>query len=166
MIIRFIKARNQGKPDMLRCVLDDGSSTWWPLSPHFAQHDMLHYVVETTLGLEKAFFGLIAEGRDIDSFGTRDGRKDTYTRDEGEAELIVGLLQVEMRSNKAPGNTDFFEMLTLTCKSKGWPMPLHISAEQLDSIRAKMRGLSEKWRSLPAGGSIELVFSIQQTNRH
>jgi hypothetical protein len=50
---------------------------------------MLHYVVETTLGFREAFFGLIAQGRDIASFGTRDGKKDTYTQEEGDAELLV-----------------------------------------------------------------------------
>ena len=158
MIIRFTKAKNESKPDVLRCVRDDGSSTWWSLSPHFVQHDMLHYVVETTLGLKEALFGLIAAGRDIDSFGTRDGQNDTYTREEGEAELIVGLLQVEMRSNATPDNSELFQMIDLTCKSKSWPVPEHITAEQLDSIRVKMRDLSEQWRSLPAGESIAVVF--------
>jgi hypothetical protein len=158
MIIRFTKAKNTGKQDTLICVREDGSSTWWPLSPHFAEHDMLHYLVETTLGLKEAFFGLIAGGRDIDSFGTRDGQKDTYTTEEGNAELIVGLLQVEMRSNTAPNNTEFLEMLALTCKNKNWPNPENISAEQLDSIREKMHDLRKQWRSLPAGECIEVVF--------
>lgn len=98
MLIRLTKAKNGGKQDRLTCVRDDGSQTSWLLSSHLAQHDLLHYVVETTLGLEEAFFGLIARGRGIDSFGTRDGQKDVYTKDETNAELIVGLLQAQMRS--------------------------------------------------------------------
>jgi hypothetical protein len=160
MIIRFTKAKNTGKQDVLSCIRDDGSSTWWPLSPHFAEHDMLHYIVETTLSFKEAFFGLIARGRDIDSFGTRDGQKDTYTREEGDAELIVGLLQVELRSNMAPNNSEFSEMLALTCKNRNWPLPEHISEEQWDSIRAKMHDLTEQWRSLPAGECVEVVFPV------
>jgi hypothetical protein len=107
MIIRFTKGKKADKQDTLTCVRDAGSTTWWPLSAHFAQHDMLHYIVETTLGYNEAFFRLVAKGRDIDSFGTRDGQKDTYTREEGETELLVGLLQVEMQSGTTQSNTEF-----------------------------------------------------------
>jgi len=178
MIIRFTKAKHQGKHDTLTCVRSDDSMTWWPLSSHFVEHDLLHYIVETTLGLTEAFFGLIAAGRDIESFGTRDGRKDTYTKDEGDAELIVGLMQVEISDRTTYGGTpfdnttlggvlegrtnldssDFMMMLASTCAHRGWPMPQSTSEAQIDSIRQRMRELSEQWRKLPQGGSIELSF--------
>jgi hypothetical protein len=160
MLIRLTKAKNEGKQDRLTCVRDDGSQTSWSLSSHFAQHDLLHYVVETTLGLEEAFFGLIAKGREIDSFGTRDGQKDIYTKDEGDAELIVGLLQAQMRSGDTQSNAEFWKMLTLTCEKRNWPTPQAFSDEHLDDIKQKISDLEGKWQHLPAGDSLELVFPM------
>jgi hypothetical protein len=160
MLIRLTKAKNEGKQDRLTCVRDDGSQTSWPLSSHFAQHDLLHYVVETTLGLKEAFFGLIAKGREIDSFGTQDGQKDVYTKDEGDAELIVGLLQTQMRSGGTQSNAEFWKMLTLTCEKRNWPMPQAFSDEQLDDIKQKISDLEGKWQRLPAGEWLELVFPM------
>jgi hypothetical protein len=160
MLIRLTKAKNSGKQDRLTCVRDDGSQTSWALSSHFAQHDLLHYVVETTLGLEEAFFGLIARGREIDSFGTRDGEKDVYTKDEGDAELIVGLLQGQMQTGDLPGHDEFLAMLSLTCEKRDWPVPQYFSEEQLDDIKQQISDLEAKWQRLPSGESMELVFPM------
>lgn len=164
MIVRLTKSKNVSKPDRLICVRDDGSSTWWPLTPHLVEHDMLHYIVETTLGYQQAFFGLIARGRDIDSFGTKNGQKDTYTEEEGSAELIVGLLQVEMlngkRHNAAEFDADFFSMLTLTCRNNNWPLPQHLTTEHIKSIRIQMQDLSDRWNKLACNESLELIFPM------
>jgi len=159
MIIRLTKAKNEGRQDWLACVRDDGSQTSWPLSSHFAQHDLLHYVVETALGLEEAFFGSIAKGRDIDSFGTQGGQKDTYTKDEMEAELLVRLLQGEVQTGSAQGYAEFCEMLALTCQKRNWPMPQHFSEKKFDDIKDKINNFEAQWIELSAGASMELVFS-------
>ena len=156
MTIRLTKGKNPSRPDTLTCTRDDGSLTWWPLSPHFAQHDLLHYVVETKRGLKTAFFGLVAAGRDIDSFGTRDGKKDTYTEDEIEAEILVGLLQAE-KHDGTQSSTEFLDTLAQTCASRGWPTP-RLTEQQLDHIRSTARDLEEKWKALPRGSSMDLVF--------
>ena len=182
MLIRFTKAKNTSKHDTLTCVRSDGSKTWWTLPTHFAEHDMLHYIVETTLGFREAFFGLIAAGRDIDSFGTRDGKKDAYTREEGDAELIVGLLQVELSDSTLPSvltvdgvsgtaaqddisstSGDFWTMLSLACTHRNYPLPQSLleersGREKMNKIRARMCDLSEQWCRLPDGGSLELSF--------
>lgn len=159
MIIRMTKAKNKGKQDRLTCVRDDGSQTSWPLSAFFAQHDLLHYVVETTLGLEEAFFGLIARGRDINSFGTRDGQKDTYTRDEAEAELIVGLFQAQMRGGDLQNYAEFWEMLAVTCQKINWTLSHQLSEEQFLEISNKINELEAKWKALRDGESMELFFT-------
>ena len=54
---------------VLRCVRQDGSVTWQKQTrhaAHFALHDLTHYAVETALGYRRGFFGLIAEGWDVD----------------------------------------------------------------------------------------------------
>ena len=55
---------------MLKCIRADGTTTWQKQSERhaafFSLHDLTHFAVETTLGLKRAFFGLIAEGWDIE----------------------------------------------------------------------------------------------------
>ena len=64
------KGKNQHKhrPDTLTCIRDDGSATWMHIHRGFVQHDFAHYVVETTLGFQDSFFGLVAKGYNIPDF--------------------------------------------------------------------------------------------------
>lgn len=55
---------------VLRCVRAEGSVTWQKQTDRhaafFALHDLTHFAVETTLGYRRGFFGLIAEGWEIE----------------------------------------------------------------------------------------------------
>lgn len=150
MIIRITRGKN--KPNTLTCVRDDGSSTWHPTAPFFAYHDLIHYAVETTLGYKEAFYGLVAQGRDLDSFGTKDGVKDVYTVEEGWAETIVSLLQWPMLSD-----AEFFEMLESHCTEHNCPVP-PVTIEQRAQIRAQVRDLHQRWEQVPEGEALELTF--------
>lgn len=156
MTIRFSKGKN-GKPDTMACVRDDGSSTWEP-SQVGIKHDLIHYAVETTLGYEEAFFGLIARGRDIAAFGTKNGRKDVYTAEENWAEGLVGLLQWPAVGGGLPlTDGDFRDMLAQYSSQSGRPAP-EITPEQLADIRVLICDLHAQWDHLPPGETMELVF--------
>lgn len=156
MLLRFIKGKN--RPGILTCVRDDGSCTWQRCSAFFAYHDLIHYAVETTLGFSEAFFGLVARGKGLDDFGTRNGIKDTYTVEEGLAEHIVGALQYA----GTPGFTDrsaaeFLDALTHSCAGLNYPAPA-VTLEQITGIRALVADLHRQWDDLPDGETLELVF--------
>ena len=55
---------------MLRCVREDGSTTWQRNDDQhagfFPLHDLTHYAVESELGFTQGFFGLIAHGWNIE----------------------------------------------------------------------------------------------------
>ena len=150
MIIRITKGKN--RPNTLTCVRDDGSVTWQANAPFFAYHDVIHYAVETTLGYKEAFYGLLAQGRDIDSFGTRNGVKDVYTVEEGWAETIVGMLQWPSLSE-----AEFFDMLASHCSEHNLTIP-PITSEQLAQIRTQIHELHQRWEQVPEGESLELSF--------
>jgi len=62
-------AKQPGGSGVLRCRREDGSVTWQKQTKHaahFAVHDLTHYAVETVLGYRRGFFGLIAEGWDVE----------------------------------------------------------------------------------------------------
>jgi hypothetical protein len=157
MIIRFTKGK-KGKPDTLACVREDGSSTWEP-SQVGIRHDLIHYAVETVLGYKDAFFGLVAGGRDISDFGTKNGKKDTYTAQEAWAEHIVGLLQwPSVAGGPALSPAEFLDMLTATQAASGTPVPT-ITTEQLVQIRSLVDSLHARWAALPPGNTLEVEFT-------
>ncbi len=85
---------------VLRCTRQDGTVTWQKQTrhaAHFALHDLTHYSVETTLGYRKGFFGLIAEGWDIEDT-TGKGARGPLPREAAEVEQIVGLFDAERGS--------------------------------------------------------------------
>ncbi|MBK7404918.1 MAG: hypothetical protein IPJ41_09865 [Phycisphaerales bacterium] len=65
MRIRIIK--RTGRPALLSCHRDDGTSTIAEIAPG-PSHDLAHYAVETTLNLRRAFFGLVAGGMNLQDF--------------------------------------------------------------------------------------------------
>jgi hypothetical protein len=68
MLLIEIAKRANGA-GVLRCTRQDGSVTWQKQTKHaahFALHDLTHYAVETALGYRRGFFGLIAEGWDVE----------------------------------------------------------------------------------------------------
>src|SRR4051794_2520929 len=157
MIIRLAKGKN-GKPPTLTCVRDDGTSTWQRSTEYFAHHDLIHYAVETTLGYTEAFLGLVATGKDLDAFGTRNGVKDVYTLQEGWAEALVGLLQLPAGEGGTPlRDEELSDHLAKICVENGVPGPL-IVTEQLGRVRSQIRTLHETWDRLPEGGAMELTF--------
>ncbi|MBV9849884.1 MAG: hypothetical protein JO250_09450 [Armatimonadetes bacterium] len=156
MTIRL--TRGKDGPDTLTCVRDDGSCTWQPSSEFFARHDLIHYAVETTLGYKSAFFGLVAVGRDLDSFGTKNGVKDVYTDEEGWAESLVGLLQWPSVGGGPPLDDEALEdMLQTACANGKTPTPA-VTPQQLARIRADVSALHRHWERVPPGESLELRF--------
>ena len=79
---------------VLRCIRADGSATWQKQTDRhaafFALHDLTHFAVETTLGYRRGFFGLIAEGWEIDDT-TGKGARGPLPPEAGEVEELVGL---------------------------------------------------------------------------
>src|SRR5438094_310694 len=123
MIFRLAKGKN-GRPPTLICVREDGSLTWQRSSDFFAYHDLMHYAVETTFGYREGFLGLVAQGRDLDSFGTRNGVKDVYTLEEGWAEGIVGLLQFSSVNGGPPlSEEELIPSLAKSCAARGVEPP-------------------------------------------
>jgi len=156
MLVRFTKGKH--KTYSLTCVRDNGSSTWstYPSSSNFAQHDLVHFAVETTLGYRDAFYGLLAGGRDIPSFGERDqttGKSPTVPLQAAQTEFIVSLLQAELYDQEI--NEDFMATLALACGNLDVPV---ITAEQLDQIRRRIKVVLKQWADLPPGEFLEFTF--------
>ena len=137
---------------MLRCVRDDGSATWQKIPRHgayFSHHDLTHFAVETTLGLRRAFFGLIKEGWDIEDTQGK-GPRGPIPPDAAVAEFVVGLLDAERASGA------IWTMEEMRQYNGEW---LHgITAEEIAAIRKRRSELFQQWAAVPLGGVLELPY--------
>src|SRR5712671_7932495 len=99
----MLKIEIAKQPDgagVLRCTRQDGSVTWQKQTrhaAHFALHDLTHYAVETALGYRHGFFGLIAEGWDMEDT-TGKGIRGPLPAEAIEVERIIGLFDAERAS--------------------------------------------------------------------
>src|SRR5512134_3109631 len=93
--IQFTKKKDGAV--IFRCVRSDGSVTWQRQegthARFFPLHDMTHYAVETVLGHQRGFYGLVAEGWDLTDFGTPWPRG-PLPADAEPTEFIVGMFDV------------------------------------------------------------------------
>ena len=154
MQIRFTKGKN--KSDTLHCIRDDGSETWARLKQGFGPlHDLAHYAVETVLGFDQAFFGLLAQGRAIEEFAETEDR--SWVGEQGlVAETIVMTLQYEAAGVAA--TEAFLEMVEESCQGLGLAMPTTLTPEAVTAMRERYGTLRLQWAATPPGGRLDLVF--------
>jgi len=157
MLIRF--SRPKGTP-VLTCVRDDGTMTW-SKSAHggfFGPHDLMHYAVETTLGMRRAFFGLIAEGWEVTTFAELGAAR--LPAEALHAEQIVNLLLQEASEAEARSAEEFNATLAAAIAAARKPQPAvtMLTELQLRRIRERFAELSARYRSLGEGASLEVQF--------
>jgi hypothetical protein len=155
MQIRITKGRNG--PNTLTCTREDGSSTWVKVQDYFPLHDMTHYVVETTLGISNAFYGLVRDGWDITAFAEKGAGK-RLPPEANLVEALVGRLQQEMMPNHEFTAESYNEEVLAVLEGIGNPARRPVTQSELDEMRAKLRGLMAEWKSVERGQSIELEF--------
>ncbi|HTL94397.1 MAG TPA: hypothetical protein VL157_02570 [Gemmatimonadaceae bacterium] len=148
----------------LTCVRPDGSVTWQRqqgrLGAFFPTHDLTHYAVETTLGYRQGFFGLIADGWEIADFETAKGDIPQEAR---EAELVVGVFEMELRMGRGWSNTELREQgeryaASTRPERNRIPLPA-LSDDDIARIRALRASAFEQWDAVVPGETLELAFS-------
>ncbi len=120
LLIQITKRKDGG--GVLRCVRADGSATWQKQkSRHaafFALHDLTHFAVESTLGFRRGFFGLIAEGWEIEETTGKHARG-PLPSEAREVELIVGKLDGERACGAIWTAEDFNQHLANSRRKRG-----------------------------------------------
>jgi hypothetical protein len=144
---------------LLRCVRADGSFTWQKQGRHaafFALHDLTHLAVESTLGFRGGFFGLIADGWDIEDT-TGKGARGPLPEEAREVEHIVGSFDMERAIGTLMTAEEF----------NGWARPRgdggeaprrELTENEILRVRAKRGELFSRWASVAAGNTLELQF--------
>jgi hypothetical protein len=136
---------------VLRCTRQDGSVTWQKQTrhaAHFALHDLTHYAVETALGYRRGFFGLIAEGWDVDDT-TGKGARGALPPEAVEVERIVGLFDAERGSGVLWTPEEFNEFA-----------PRSLTDADIRSVRTLRADLFHRWFAIAPGQRLELEFEL------
>ena len=150
--------RKQNGHGMLHCTRDNGSATWLPLTPFFVIHDLCHYAVETTLGLQYAFYGMLAAGTDIRDFELpKDQRPFELPPEALQAEQLVNLLVIEYSQGRME---NFLEELDhVNRMNNDRQLPVSLDGAGLEKIRVAFNMLTERWHSLSENESLVLNFT-------
>jgi hypothetical protein len=139
----------------------DGTRTWQkrtgPAAEFFALHDLTHYAVETTLGIQRGFYGLVAEGWDLADFGTPWPRG-PLPPDALPAEFIVGCFDTQRAAGERLTAEQCNRSAADYFASHGRPSPVRVTDDELDAIRALLATLTARWRALAADAALELAF--------
>ena len=140
----------------LSCMRADGSVTWQrqegATGRFFPLHDLTHLAVESVLGHDRSFYGLLADGWNITDFA----KKSAVSRLPGEAvltELIVGFLDAERGSGERWPASDLNDKLAKHGRAETF------TEEQLAAVRARRAELFAMWRALPDGDTLEVPFT-------
>jgi hypothetical protein len=147
MLVQITKRADGG--GVLRCVRGDGSVTWQKQgrhAPFFALHDLTHFAVESVLGYRRGFFGLIAEGWDLEDTTGKSARG-PLPAEAVEVEHVVGLFDSERGSGVIWTVDEFNQFAT---------RPL--SQVEIAGIRARRSELFKQWFDLPPGATLDLVY--------
>lgn len=150
---------------VLRIVRSDGSSTWQrhegPRAMFFPHHDLTHYAVETELGFARGFYGLIAEGWDIEDT-TGKGARGPLPDETAVVEHLVGWLDAERTSADRWTVVQLNQDATMFAAKFGRPTPASLAESDLERIRETLRGILRQWASTPPGSSLDLTFGDER----
>jgi hypothetical protein len=149
MKVEIVKRADGG--GVLRCTRADGSVTWQKQEKHgaqFALHDLTHFAVETTLDYRRGFFGLIAEGWDIEDT-TGKGKRGALPDETTEAERIVGLFDMERLAGA------IFTAEEMNGVSQA---ARRLADEEILAVRKRRGELFRQWSAIPVGGTLQLLY--------
>ncbi len=159
LALRFKKSADGGV--VVSFVRADGTSTTGRLGQggFGAVHDLAHYAVETTLGLRRAFLGLIAEGRDLADFEVKHANRD-WPDEALLAECIVGQLTNGVFSGVEPA-VEEFNWLVRSALAGARPEAEFAAIDEAAyrAMRVRLAELLARWQALPTGETLALEFA-------
>ncbi|HSV66898.1 MAG TPA: hypothetical protein VLJ59_13430 [Mycobacteriales bacterium] len=161
-----------GLRDWVYVLRDDGTPLRWPWPSYGTAlpHDLLHYVVETRLGLRRGFWGRLADGGDFavlsrawDRIAASAGPDDVDGPDADPGDLTE-LVQVECvvqaigAVGAASDAEDCLRAVTERCAQWSVPVPAGLSPAVLGRLQAELADVDRRWRALAAGHSLVLSY--------
>lgn len=146
--MQLVFTKGSGKYDRMEVARIDGSVERVDCpKQRIIPHDMVHYVVESTLA-KRGFVTRVRDGE----------RADMRMRGEAESDGVERLVEVIQGDGWSGGGSEAAELLDLyrvTCEARGCPM-LDVTVDDINAVRAHMVELTMQWEALPVGRSLAL----------
>ncbi len=140
----------------LTCRRQDGTATWSKLKGAFGpMHDLAHYVVETSPGFERGFYGLLALGHNITSF-EQDANISWIGKQGLYVECIVMGLQY-LFSGEITEAT-FEQVVNDATRKLGIEPWITFKPFQINLLLSRYEQIVMEWTQLPAGETMILPF--------
>jgi hypothetical protein len=164
LLIRIKRATDGSSA--LTCVRANGTVTWQrqegARGRFFPGHDLTHYVVETTLGYRRGFYGLIVEGWDMSDFAAPWPRG-PLPAEAVEVELVVGLFDLERSMGPEWTPAELRAEGARYAEStrdaeQGIVLP-HLSDDDIARVRAARAEVFARWAAIEPGEALELPFT-------
>lgn len=146
-------------------IREDGSHTVGTIGPEDGYgpvHDLTHYVIEQTLGLDEGFLGLCASGWEISDFEVK-GTAARLPPEAFFAEVAAGELSRQLAMDQVSSLADFLWAIDLTLgpQAPGYARP-SIDEAQFATIVGRIRAEWARWRELPPNGTLELTYTSRR----
>ena len=149
---------------VLSCVRPDGGAEVQRTGHggFFALHDLMHFAIESSLGLERSFFGLVRDGWSFDTFSDKsDPRYHNLPREAVWTEHAVAAL-----SRLWPGEawrddavlTLLTEELHAELASVAGTDPRRLTSTEVAGVCALFEDVARRWVDVPTGGHLDLRF--------
>ena len=159
--LRICLTKHSDGGAVLTCVRDDGSTTWQRHrgrnAAFFPLHDLTHFAVESVLGVRRAFYGLIAEGWDIEDT-TGKGSRGALPPEALAVERIVGLFDLERAGSATWSAAELNDQCCGPTVGAGARLQGAITDDDLLRMRSRISELMAQWAMLPSGHTLELLF--------
>lgn len=160
--LKFSKTR-EGKP-VLSVTRRDGTVAWQKQHAFFPVHDLTHYAIETTLGLRRAFWGMMADGWEFSDFGTPWPRGPMPNLPEALlAEASAGWFDSFGRlvESDEEGAAALNAQLATYFQQNGLGDPRILTVDEFTRIRAVRGELAARWHALGPREAMELAFTVE-----
>lgn len=130
---------------------------WVAADDFLILHDLSHYAIETQLGYQSAFWGLIKSGIHPSVFENKEVRDKILISNEAwYAECLANLFLMELTQGELE---DFNEVLQQSVKQMNKNIPeLQLTANQINDIRDYYKQLVNQWKALEPDQTMELIF--------
>ena len=158
-----------GADERVAVTRDDGSTARFRVPRKGpVSHDIVHYCVESVLGIGHGFWGMVAAGAEPDEIQelAKAGGHASAKRAEVPDDALVEILQVErlvecFEAESWSAGEDDAGLMAMA--EAGWASshvpPLVLAPSQIAAIRSRLRDLGAKWQALPAGRALTLEWS-------
>jgi hypothetical protein len=155
-----IKITKRNNRNQLTCVRKDGSLVKSDLGPKLPFHDIAHFVVEKTLGLQNGFYGNIKNGYTIEQLSDKQIIK-TLGHQTWFAEITTRALQ--SLSSGACTIEQFAELIETEMKQFSFHYPFKFTEELISKMQNDYKKLLELWDAILEGETLVLEFDVEKS---